>query len=199
MALQEGIVKAAQTRCITCDPGRLHYAVEAGGACEPCAALELETAALIGEMGAAEDSDAATSEAASAPADHPLDPDGPEEPPGVATDRPGMNVDAAVEPSLPAGPPPVGELGGGDGAGSGQADAAPSGVESGVAAPDSGVEGVAVAGSPSTDPVSMFVRRQIAEHDRFMADFVAFAEDLGVGELQKLRQLHAERGHVLAL
>jgi hypothetical protein len=117
----------------------------------------------------------------------------------VATGRPGTDIDAAVESSLPAEPPPVGELGGGDGAGSGQADAAPSGVESGVAAPDSGVEGEAVAGPPFTDPVSMFVRRQIAEHDRFMADFVVLVEDLGVGELAKLRQLHAERGHVLGL
>jgi hypothetical protein len=94
--LDEGIVKAAQTRCITCDPDRLHYAVEVGGACEPCAALDLETAALVAEMGAAEDSAAAPSEAASAPAGQPQVPDVLEVVPMVATDQPGIEPPIAV-------------------------------------------------------------------------------------------------------
>jgi hypothetical protein len=100
--LDEGIVKAAQTRCITCDPDRLHYAVEAGGACEPCAALGLETAALVAEMGAAEDSAAAPSEAASAPAGQPLVPDVPEVVPMVATDQPGIDHPLVGEAPTPA-------------------------------------------------------------------------------------------------
>lgn len=112
--LDEGVVAAAQLRCVTCDPDRLHYAVEVGGTCEPCAALDLETVALVHEMGAAEDSAAAPSEAASAPADQPQVPDVPEGPPVVAVDQPGIDHplppvgEAPAHASVPAaGVPPL--------------------------------------------------------------------------------------------
>lgn len=115
------------------------------------------------------DSSPDTSESGEAPAGHPLEDS--LEGAAVATPQPGADITPvdALTSTTPGGEP-----------------------EEGLAQPSSGAPDF-------DDPAAVFVRRQIAEHDRFMADFVAFVEDLGVGELNKLRQLHAERGHILAL
>lgn len=41
--LATGIVRAAQTRCLKCDPERIHFAREVGGPCEACEADEAAT------------------------------------------------------------------------------------------------------------------------------------------------------------
>jgi hypothetical protein len=170
--LDEGIVKAAQTRCITCDPDRLHYAVEAGGACEPCAALDLETAALVAEMGAAEDSAAAHSEAASAPAGQPQVPDVLEVVPMVATDQPG------IEPPIAVGEAPT--------PASSVAGVEPS-PEAGVLTGGDEVEGEA-GPSPSTDPA------HVVEVFTEWADWVDGYDSDAIGPLltdEQLEKLHS--------